>query len=564
MNGLARAPIGWAVLAVCLLARAHHASAQNVALGKPIIDGSGSWQNDVFNGANFPARNVTDGSAIDIFASSYWLGREGMTDEYFTLDLQAVHHVDRIELRNTHNTQYFDRSTGEFVIFGATAVDASNQLINPFPLLSGTLTVLPPGGDPAAIIPIDSFTSANGLNSADARYLKFETISSGYGNNNVGLNEISVYDLSVVNPNLAFNKPVIESSGSYGDLPGFAASHVTDGSISDSSQNYWLGREGVTNEHLTIDLGTPTHIAEIDLRNTHNSQSGDGGTRDFQILAGNAVDANNQIINPTVILQSKLSNTAGQSVIQPNVFTSANGLAVTDARYLRFEAISSTYSGNVGLNELEVYNSPIHAPTVMRDNVALNKPVIDGNGAWNMEAFNAGSYPAQKVTDGSVADSNGGNNSYWLGQELMPDQYFTVDLQGVYHINEIDLRNAHNTQYNDRGTQEFFILGAMAVDENNQLVDPFLVLSGTLSNVSGQEIITPDVFTDANGLQLVNARYLQFHALSFVDPVNGFGGAGLNELEVYGTLVPEPSTLFLMSVGAIGLAWAGKRRRDAR
>jgi hypothetical protein len=549
-----------------LLASASPAAAQNVALGKPVIDGNGSWNGAApgiapFNGGSFPAGHVTDGVTVEApdAAISYWLGPEGVTNSYFTLDLGDSVHIDQVNLANTHNRQFND--------FGATSVDGTNQLVNPFLLLSSALPAVT-GESPIAP---QTFTSANGLIPADARYLRFETSTSTYGNGNVGLNEIEVFDLTAVNPNIAFGKPVVDASGSYPDsispLPGYAPPKITDGSISDASGiNFWLGREGVPQEHVTIDLGSTQHIAEILLRNTHNAEHADRGTKDFRVLVGNSLDGSNQIVNPVQILQGQLRNKAGQSIIEPDVFTSANGLIPTDARYIRFEALSPTYAetNNIGLNEMEVFSTELHPPTEFRDNVALNKPVIKDSGAWNGQDPNgvgASPFPASRVTDGSSADSNGTRSSYWLGRELQTDQNFTVDLQGIYRVDEIDLRNAHNTQFNDRGTGEFFILGATAVDANNELIDPVFILAGRLTNTSGQEIITPDVFTVANGLNVADVRYLRFEASTYVDSTNGFGGVGLNEIEVYGTLVPEPASIVLMAIAGVIVGWRRLRRR---
>src|SRR4029079_6565674 len=174
--------------------------------------------------------------------------------------------------------------------------------------------------------------------------------------------------------NIAFGRPVIEASGSYPDSvspnPGYVPGKVTDGSISDASGlNFWLGREGVPQEHFTVDLGSVKHIEEVLLRNTHNAEFADRGTMDFRILVGNSVDASNQIVNPVQILSSRLGNKAGQSQIVPDVFTTANGLTPTEARYVRFEALSSTYpdKNNVGLNEIELFSTQQHPPTEFRN-----------------------------------------------------------------------------------------------------------------------------------------------------------------------------------------------------
>src|SRR5688500_2536105 len=104
-----------------LFAAASPAAAQNVALGKPVIDGNGSWNGAApaiapFNGGTFPATFVTDGNTIEGTDTgvSYWLGPEGVVNSYFTLDLGDTFHVDQVSLANTHNRQHNDRGTGEF------------------------------------------------------------------------------------------------------------------------------------------------------------------------------------------------------------------------------------------------------------------------------------------------------------------------------------------------------------------------------------------------------------------------------------------------------------------
>lgn len=174
----------------------------NLALGRTVINGSGSYPSVGFNvvggSGDFTASNVTDGSASDVFAGSYWLGREGVTNEYFILDLGNPVAIDQVLLRNTHNWQFNDRGTANFRLFAASEVDGSNQLVSPVQVLNSTLTTrtiaapTPPGSP----VPGDSFTSVNGLTPVTARYLKFETLTSSYAAN-VGLNEIEVFGTAV-------------------------------------------------------------------------------------------------------------------------------------------------------------------------------------------------------------------------------------------------------------------------------------------------------------------------------------------------------------------------------
>lgn len=174
-------------------------------------------------------------------------------------------------------------------------------------------------------------------------------------------------------------------------------------------------------------------------------------------------------------------------------------------------------------------------------NVALGKTVINGSSAYNGRPFNQANGPgqnfsAQNVTDGSVSDIFGVN--YWLGTDRAPTQFFILDLGEEYDITEIRLRNTHNTQYNDRGTLNFTLSASSAIDGANLLVSPQTILSGTLSNVSGQNPIGADVFNADNGLTETTARYLRFDSLSAIN-----NNAGLNEIEVYTADGDDPPPL---------------------
>ena len=181
-------------------------------------------------------------------------------------------------------------------------------------------------------------------------------------------------------------------------------------------------------------------------------------------------------------------------------------------------------------------------------NVALNKPVIDFSNQYS----GLPGYEAGNVTDGSTSDIQGTN--YWVTDNNAGlNAYFTLDLQGVFSITEIDLRNTHNDSWDDRGTGAFHILASTAVDSSSQLISPTTILSGTLSDVSGEDPIAADVFTISNGLAAGDYRYLKFVVDSLAVYVNA-GGAGLNEIEVQAdiaTNVPESSTNALIFCGVL-------------
>jgi Concanavalin A-like lectin/glucanases superfamily/Lamin Tail Domain/CotH kinase protein len=164
----------------------------NIALNKAVINGTGHYPNLAFSqpggaGADFHPSKVTDGSTTDVFSSTYWLGREGVANESFIVDLGAPVDVRWLYLRNTHNTQYNDRATLSFRVFASSSVDGTNNLVSPVQILSNTLARV----DNQSPIQAQAFSANNGLTPTTARYLKFESLTAL--NNNAGLNEFEVY-----------------------------------------------------------------------------------------------------------------------------------------------------------------------------------------------------------------------------------------------------------------------------------------------------------------------------------------------------------------------------------
>jgi hypothetical protein len=83
------------------------------------------------------------------------------------------------------------------------------------------------------------------------------------------------------------------------------------------------------------------------------------------------------------------------------------------------------------------------------------------------------------------------------------------------------------------------IFGAQEVDASGALIDPVPILAGELARTDGQAPISAESFTTENGLPSnADFRYLRFQALSHYSSDTN-GGAGLNEIEVFGRLVSE-------------------------
>ncbi len=172
--------------------------------------------------------------------------------------------------------------------------------------------------------------------------------------------------------NQALGRKVVAGSGAYpnlayngGAVPNdYAALRVTDGSASDvDGSSYWLGREGVSPEHFILDLGGPVAISQILLRNTHRGAANNGGTGQFRVTGSAALDASNQLVAPTALVEGTLT-TRTVPVSEPptapvpaDAFGAANGLKEATVRYVKFEALTSAYGSQVGLNEIEVFGT---------------------------------------------------------------------------------------------------------------------------------------------------------------------------------------------------------------
>jgi hypothetical protein len=80
--------------------------------------------------------------------------------------------------------------------------------------------------------------------------------------------------------------------------------------------------------------------------------------------------------------------------------------------------------------------------------------------------------------------------------------------------------------------------GSVIIGPN--LVNPQLILSGTLTSTAGENAIQPSTFTTNNGLTAVTARYLQFVADT---GINGDNNTGLDEMQVFAAVDDTPPTL---------------------
>jgi hypothetical protein len=160
-------------------------------------------------------------------------------------------------------------------------------------------------------------------------------------------------------------------------------------------------------------------------------------------------------------------------------------------------------------------------------------------------------FPASNITDGRFDDTGSPSNwSFWLTPNGQMGSA-TIDLGGLYTIDQFQLQNTHNRGYNDRGTDAFDIsVSTDGVNFAPVVTDSF----GTWPNIP---IVTENLTAPVVG------EYVKFN----IDSIYGSSG-GLNELQVYGSpaAVPEASTTvslgLLLMLGLGGMAVAKKRKKS--
>ena len=184
-----------------------------------------------------------------------------------------------------------------------------------------------------------------------------------------------------------------------------------------------------------------------------------------------------------------------------------------------------------------------HASSV----ISLNKPVT-GTGFYNSGTE---TFTYQNITDGLGGDTGTpGNWSFWLTPQGQMGSA-TIDLQGQYNVDQLDIQDTHNRGYYDRGTQDF------DVSVSNDGVHFTNLLTDSFTNAEWVNLTT----NTYNSFAPVTARYVKFN----VDSLWGGQSGGINELTVYGSpavlSTPEPGSVAALALGALPLAGLILRRR---
>jgi len=150
---------------------------------------------------------------------------------------------------------------------------------------------------------------------------------------------------------------------------------------------------------------------------------------------------------------------------------------------------------------------------------------IEGISVYSEDtSYDANRFPAEyvltKLLEGSMTQRD-----YWLLPSGVVDEGFVLDMGTVYDLSSIILWNTKNTNYNDRGTENFELNLSIDAEDWTTIGD------GTLTDVRNL-VQTPDDFAFSG-----RGRYLQFIVKSYYG-----SGAGLQFIEVFGE--PAPTDCF--------------------
>jgi hypothetical protein len=144
-----------------------------------------------------------------------------------------------------------------------------------------------------------------------------------------------------------------------------------------------------------------------------------------------------------------------------------------------------------------------------------------------------------------INDGFYGNAASWIAGTA--NSWIEIDLGFDHDISQIIFGRDRLDGFNDRDPGHFQVEVALAADHifNNVVNSSLLGFSGV---ITGAESILVDFNTGP-----VTARYLR---MTFAN-----NGTAIDEIEVFGTLVPEPATLALLGLGLAGVGFRRKRTK---
>jgi hypothetical protein len=387
----------------------------------------------------------------------------------------------------------------------------------------------------------------------------------------------------------------------------FAPAHVIDGRTDEASTSpstYWLASDGVTEANFVVDLGSSYAVKSVTLFNTHNRQFNDRGTSAFELWVAGSMGTTQTPTNVAryYSLNSELNDGSGNQVpavyLDGPVGNEIPGDYVADSPAVLGGGQSLVFSGTEARFEV-IDPADATQPTeysislwVKLSDLSLPRSVIvrtAGSGqemtAWSHQLrvtgngqFQAYTYDGSEVsvTSATVAQPNhwyhlvataqnmGQMHLYVNGvEEGTPARVGTLWAGGTRWTIGTG-SGAGYSQLVGQVDELAIWFGALPPEAVKalstgakpttlaaisspppQMINPTLMVSGSLSDVSAMDQITPDNFSLNTP---VSARFLQFKTLA---ATYASGNVGLNEIQV----VADVAGTKLGAAPAVLLSW---------
>lgn len=410
----------------------------------------------------------------------------------------------------------------------------------------------------------------------------------------------------IITTNVAAGGTIVSASGAVTDVARVIDGNVNESP--DAPGSYWLAPDGTAaSAGFVLDLRQKYPLKSVALYNTHNGAANDRGTAAFELYAADGLGTSNiassvkryfpldndlsdhsttaqdamlldgpngSFITPTFLPDrpaalatgtSLLFDTPGMRLEIPDADVATQPTAYTLAFWVKFQDLSSarniltrtTIPGaevNEFSHQVRVTGTGLFQAYTWDDQErTITGTTVAQPGVWYHVAVTAANHGQMHlyvngVEEGTptAIDTLWAGGSRWVvgpstgnaNKGLYLPLLGQVDDLAIWY-GAISASAAHNlfTGSANPASLDGFIT-------TPTLLNPQLVASGTLTDVSGQDTITPDVFTFTTP---VTTRYLQFRTLSGLYNDN----VGLNEIQA----IAEVSAPPLGITSAVLLSW---------